>query len=411
MTIRRISLFGSLVAIVAVAVAGSATVSTAASKAKCNNSNPIEFGVMNSISGPAAGIGKLNQQGMDIAIQDVNNAGGALGRCLKRVLRDDAGDPTKAAQVVRELVDQEGVKFLIGPFLSSPTSVVMPVTNPAKVIEINESAFPNAGNAGSFPYTFARETPSTMIAQLFANFIKANGWKRVGVIAVNNALGQTLVPALNDVIPPTGATITKVELVPAGTPDLTPQMSTIKATNPDVVIMGLTDDPGMTAVIKAKLQLGMNYPLLGYSSAANPGTVNNFSKEQIKDLYAAQIYKAITYTSPLPGKGAPTWKPAKAFIVKYAKYLKSHNIKLSVLQATGGYDSVRILAWAINGAKSTDTDKVKDYMETHKYIGVRGAYIWSKADHGGTARIPLYTVVYANSLNNYGALRQVVVKK
>ena len=409
MKVRRKLMLSGLIALVA--VAASAALGTASSQASCNNSNPVDFGVLNSLSGPAANIGKLNQQGMDIAIQDVNNAGGVLGRCLKRVLKDDGGDPTKAAQAVRELVDKEGVKFLIGPFLSSPTSVVMPVVNQAKVLNINESAFPNAGNAQSFPYTFARETPSTMIAQLFANFVKANGWKRVGVIAVNNALGQTLVPALNTVIPPTGATITKVELVPAGTPDLTPQMSSIKATNPDVVIMGLTDDPGMTAVIKAKIQLGMTSPLLGYSSSANPGTVNNFSKDQIKDLYAAQIYRAVTYTSPLPGKGAPTWKPAKVFIAKYAKYLKANNIKQSVLQATGGYDSVRILAWAINGAKSTDTDKVKDFMETHKYIGVRGAYIWSKSDHGGTARIPLYTVVYANSLNNYGVLRQVVVKK
>lgn len=409
MKVRRILPLFGLIAVVA--VAASTTIGTAASKATCNNSNPVEFGVLNSVSGPAANIGKLNQQGMDIAIRDVNDAGGVLGRCIKRVLRDDGGDPTKAAQGVRELVDQEGVKFLIGPFLSSPTSVVMPVANQAKVLNINESAFPGADNPQSFPYVFARETPSTMIAQLFANFIKANGWKRVGVIAVNNALGQILVPALNQVIPPAGATITKVELVPAGTPDLTPQMSTIKATNPDVVIMGLTDDPGMTAVIKAKIQLNMSSPLLGYSSAANPGTVNNFSKSQIKELYAAQIYKAITYTSPLPGKGAPTWKPARVFIAKYAKYLKANNIKQSVLQASGGYDSVRILAWAINGATSTDTDKVKDFMETHKYIGVRGAYIWSKASHGGVARIPLYTVVYGNSLNNYGALRQVVVKK
>lgn len=411
MQIRRILLASSLIGVVV--LAGTTALGMAGSSAtpKCNNSNPVAFGVLNSVSGPAANIGKLNQQGMDIAIQDVNNAGGVLGRCLKRVLKDDGGDPTKAAQGARELIDREGVKFLIGPFLSSPTSVVMPIANQAKVLNINESAFPGADNPGSLPYVFARETPSTMIAQLFANFVKAQKWTRVGVIAVNNALGQTLVPALNQTIPAAGAQLVKVELVPAGTPDLTPQMSTIKAANPDVVIMGLTDDPGMTAVIKAKLQLSMTSPILGYSSAANPGTVNNFSKADIKDVYAAQIYKAVTYTSLLPGKGKPTWKPAQVFIAKYAKYLKANNIKQSVLQATGGYDSVRILAWAINGAKSTDTDTVKDYMETHKYLGVRGAYIWGKSSHGGTARIPLYTVVYANSLNNYGVLRQVPIKK
>src|SRR6478672_1175452 len=179
MQIRRILLAGSLVVIAALAT--SAALGTAGSKAACNNSNAVTFGVMNSMSGPAAGIGKLNQQGMDIALNEVNAAGGVLGRCLKRTLKDDAGDPTKAAQVVRELVDQDGVKFVIGPFLSSPTAVALPILNSAKVININESANPIAANPKTYPYTFLRETPSTLIAQLFANFVKANGYKKVAI--------------------------------------------------------------------------------------------------------------------------------------------------------------------------------------------------------------------------------------
>jgi branched-chain amino acid transport system substrate-binding protein len=353
---------------------------------------------------PAAGIGKLDQQGASMGVRDVNAAGGVLGRCLKEDLKDDEGTPTKAAQVVRELIDQDGVKFIVGPFFSSPTSVTIPVMNQAKVININESSFTAAGDPTQYPYTFKREVNTDQQAATFIPFLQANHWKTAAILAVNNALGTILVPAVQQLAQAAGITITKVVFVNSGSPDVTAQMSELKSTNPQVLLGLVTADPDQVAMIKAKLALDWKIPLAGFSTIAGPGTVNSFSKAQLNGVYAGQTYKTLTYKSARAGQGKPTFPPAIKFVREFAHWINAHNIKETISQPSGGYDSVERLAWAINGAKTTDADAVKNFMETHAYVGVRGKYIWSKSQHYGM-NLPMLAFGVANSLNNYGLLR------
>src|SRR5581483_10847464 len=390
----------------AVTLAISVSQVAASSKAKCNASNPVKIGTIWSLSGPGAGIGKLDQQGATLAVSQVNAEGGMQGRCIKLVVTDDGTNPTTAAQDVRQLIDQERVQFIVGPFFSSNSLASMPYMNQNKIININESALPDAGDASKYPYTFRGETASDVIAEIMANFVKEKHYKRVAVLALNTALGQVLAPALQNLVPKAGATVTKIEFMNTGAPDVTPQMASLKATNPDLIIMGVTSDPDQVAAIKAKMQLGIKVPLLGFSTAGNPATVANFTKAQLNDVYAAQIYKTLTYTSTKPGQGKPTWPLAKKFVSDFAKWIHAHNIKESISQATGGYDSIRMLQWAVNGTKSFDSDKIKSWFETHAYTGVRGVYHWSATRHDGVSA-SMNTVAYANSLNVYGLLRQV----
>lgn len=396
--------FALIGAVALVSVAVTASQGAAAAKAACNNSNPLVYGEMISLSGPAAGIGKLDQQGASMGVRDVNAAGGVLGRCLKEDLKDDEGTPTKAAQVVRELIDQDGVKFIVGPFFSSPTSVTIPVMNQAKVININESSFTAAGDPTQYPYTFKREVNTDQQAATFIPFLQANHWKTAAILAVNNALGTILVPAVQQLAQAAGITITKVVFVNSGSPDVTAQMSELKSTNPQVLLGLVTADPDQVALIKAKLALDWKIPLAGFSTIAGPGTVNSFSKAQLNGVYAGQTYKTLTYKSARAGQGKPTFPPALKFVREFAHWINAHNIKETISQPSGGYDSVEMLAWAINGAKTTDADAVKNFMETHAYVGVRGKYIWSKSQHYGM-NLPMLAFGVANSLNNYGLLR------
>lgn len=402
MRLRRISSLAAVAGLAAVAVAVSQA--SAARSAKCNNSNPLVIGASYAMSGPGAGLGRLDQQGASMAFRDVNAAGGALGRCIKEDLKDDSGDPTKAAQVVRQLLDQDGVKFVIGPFFSSAAAIELPLMNQAKVININESSFPTAGDPTKFPYTFQRESNTTLQAQTFVPFLKANHWTNVGILAVNTAFGTAFVSSMQDLAKQNGITITKVVFVNSGTPDITPLMSELKDSNPQALITAVTADPDQTAMLKARIALGWHVPALGFSSMANPGTVNNFQKSQLDRVYVGQVYRTLTYGSTKAGQGKPAVAAARTFVTSFARWIHAHNIKESVNQATGGYDSVRILAWAINGAKSTDPDAVKRYIETHPYVGVRGKYIWSSTNHEGV-NLPMLGFALASSLNNYGLLQ------
>lgn len=85
------------------------------------------------LTGPSADLGALVRDGVEIGVEDVNAAGGVLGRYVELIVKDDAGDPTTATQVTRDLVDQEEAQVLIGPVLSSPTGASLEVSARAPV--------------------------------------------------------------------------------------------------------------------------------------------------------------------------------------------------------------------------------------------------------------------------------------
>jgi ABC-type branched-subunit amino acid transport system substrate-binding protein len=195
-------------------------------------------------------------------------------------------------------------------------------------------------------------------------------------------------------------------LVNLGTADMTPQVSDLKASGAELLLCITTPDTDQTAVLKAKIQLGWNVPVIGVRSMTNPGTTSNFTKAELANVFAMGDYKTMTYRSEKAGKGAPSWPQARKFIAGYAKFLKAHSFKIPVGQAASGYDGAMVILNGIKGAKTTDPDKVKSYIETHPYVGVRGKYVFSADTHHGVTP-EIVTIVYAGSRNNYGIYRSV----
>ena len=381
-----------------VAIPSGATV-----KAACNNSNPIVIGTLYSMTGPAAGIGKLAQQGASMGFNDVNANGGILGRCVKQDLQDDQGSPTAAAQVIRATLDQNHAQFVIGPFLSSPTAVVLPVTTQSKIIDINESAFLDSADQNQYPYTFPTEIHSDLQAQIFIPFLNAHHWTNVAILAPNNAFGTVFIPTFTGLAKQAGINVVASQLVVSGTPDVTPQMTVLRDAHPQAIIFAVNADPDQIAALHAYLSLGLqSTPILGTSALQNTATTNNFTADQMKNVYA-YAYKSFTYTATNPRSTNPL---ANAFSAKFAKWIHAHGFKESISQSGGAYDSIVLLARAANGANSLDSDKIKAYFESHWMNGVRGQYIWTSYQHRGLT-LGDFTFVYAKSINKNGFLKRV----
>ena len=399
MKTRRITTMLGLA--IAISLAVSTAQSGAVAQAKCNNSNPILIGTIYSMSGPAGGIGRLAQLGASMAVRDINASGGMLGRCIKENLKDDQGNPTTAAQVIREALDQDHSTFIVGPFLSSPTAVTLPVTTQAKVIQMNNSAY-LVPDWSLYPYAFKTETQSEQQAQIYIPFLKAHNWTRVAVLAPNNAFGTVFLPTFIKYAARQGITVVKSELVVSGAPDVTPQMSSLKSADPQALVWAINADPDQIAALKARYALSWNVPVLGTSALQNTATTNVFSTAQLATVYA-YAYKTLMYTADNPRSKNPL---ARKFVSDFGRWIKAHNIKLSVSQSAGAYDSFVLLAKAVNAVKSLNSDKIKQYFETHQMHGVRGRYVWTKTHHEGVT-VDDFGFVRAKSLNNFGLLRQV----
>lgn len=386
-------------ALAAASVGMSASAQSSASK--CNASNPIKVGALYGQSGAFAQVGRLYQQGASMAVRDINASGGLLGRCVKEVLVDSGGNPTQAAQGIRQLVDQEHVAWVEGPFTSAEAGTALPVTSQAKIIEAVGAASATLGDASKYPYALQMEVTTDQIVAGFVPFLKSRHYTKVAAITDNNGFGQLFLAALKSQFPAAGITLTAGIVVNGVTPDMTSQMQQARDSGAQVVLAGSTGDVNQVSLVKARNDIGWKAPVLGTSTMANASTTNNFSDTQMANVFAAANYKTLTYKSKKKGQMAPTWPAAKKFVAEFARWIHAHNIKVSIVSPSGAYDQWMIVANAVKKTKSLDGDTLRAYIESHPYTGVRGVWKFTHDNHSGVQQSGLVFAI-AKSLSVYG---------
>lgn len=348
--------------------------------AGCDEGDPIQAGGIFSLSGPAADIGTLAEHGAEMAVEDINAAGGILGRCLEVTLRDDESDPTQGSQAARELVDQEEVDFLVGPFLSSIIAATLEVTGPAETLHVVAGVLPDAGDAAQFPHVFRTEVVATLQGVTFVEYMQSNGWSTAAVLAVNNALGTASTDAFVASAEGTDIEIVATEFHESGVVDLTPQVRTLQDAEPDVLLLFNTAGPDQVAAIEARNALGWDVPVLGFSSLGNTSVSEALGPENMTDVFAGQAYRLVNREEE---GGELIGDAAQDFLARYKEYLGEDPLTVNVQQASGIYDSFLMMAEAINAVGDLDADGVQAYLEENGYDGVKATYEYDAERHDG----------------------------
>ena len=356
----------------------------------------MKVGASLSLSGPAADIGKLAEEGAKMAIEDINARGGILGRCLELLLKDDGGDPTKASQVARELVDQEEVAFMVGPFLSSAIGSSIEVTGAAGVLQVPAGVLPDAGDATKYPYAFRTEVVASLQAATFVQYMEAAGFDSAALLAVNNALGTSTVDALKAAVEGTDIKLSAIEFHESGAVDLTPQVRKLMDSGADVLILLNTAGPDTSASLNARESLAWDVPVLGFSSIANTGVTGAVSPAGMEGVFGGQAYRLLAHE---PGQDEPSGEAAKAFRKLYREFRGEQVLNSNMQQAAGIYDSFWMMATAINAVGAVDPDGVKEYLEANGYDGVKASYSYDAERHDGVGLDDLVFMV-ASSLQD-----------
>lgn len=368
----------------------------ATTAAECDADDPMVVGAAFSLSGPAADIGAQAEEGAHMAIEDINAQGGVLGRCLELILKDDGGDPTKAAQVTRELVDQDEVSFIVGPFLSSAIGSAIEVTAPAEVLHVVAGVLPAAGDAATFPYVFRSEVEASLQSKTFVAYMTAAGLKAPALLAVNNALGTSNVDALGASVEGTDIEIVATEFHESGSTDLTAQMRTLMDAQPDVLILLNTAGVDLSAALTARESLGWDVPVLAFSAAANASVTSAVGPAGMEGVLAGQAYRLLARE---PGSTEPIGEAAATFRERYRTYRGEETLTMNVQQPAGIYDSFSMMATAINAVGDVDPGAVRTYLEENGYDGVKATYEFTAERHDGVGLDDLVFVV-ADSLED-----------
>jgi branched-chain amino acid transport system substrate-binding protein len=318
---------------------------------------PILVGYYGDLSGRTSSFGQSTKNGVEMAADEINKAGGINGRTVQIITEDDQGEPNKAATVVTKLINQDKVQALLGEVASSNSLAAAPKAQEAKVPMISPSSTnPAVTQVGDYIFRVCFIDPfqGEVMAKFSANNLKA---KRAAILYdFNSDYSRGLYQFFKKSFTSLGGQIVSEQSYTQGDRDFSGQLTAIRAVNPDVIyVPGYYGEVGV--ISNQTKQLGIKAPLLGGDGWDAP---------QLWQLGGASLNG--NYISNHYSKDDPS--PA---IQKFVKdYQARYNIPPDALAALG-YDSMKVLADAIKRAGTTENVKLRDAIaQTSGFPGVTG---------------------------------------
>jgi branched-chain amino acid transport system substrate-binding protein len=230
---------------------------------------PITIGAISPFTGDGAPYGMAARTAIDLAVDEINAAGGIKGRNLVVVYEDDLGTPAGALNAFEKLVTVDKVPAILGPFYSGNVLAIAPKANDRKVVVLTGSATSdNIRTAGEFVFRTcpSNDAQAKTIAQFAVNELKL---RKSFVVYRNVEYGVTLRDAFLRAAEGLGINNLGVEAVAADSRDVRAQLTKVKAANPDFIFAAVHYPEGGTLLREAK-ELGISATVIGTDGGFDP---------------------------------------------------------------------------------------------------------------------------------------------
>lgn len=320
------------------------------------SADTIKIGTIGPLSGAVAVYGVDCKNGIELAVEEINAAGGINGKMISLISEDDEGNPEKSVNAYKKIVTKDKAKFIVGSLTSGCTMAISSLAQAQKVLMVAPAATATAiTDAGDYVFRacFIDPFQGTVGAKFVSETL---GSKNAAVLYdIGNDYSVGLTDNFVKTFEEKGGRIVAKESYSTGDKDFNAQLTKIKNANPDVVY--LPDYYGTVALIAKQLRAqGINTPIVGADGW--DGLTENAGDEVLNGFYSNHYAADST-------EGA-----VKKFVDGYkAKY----EGKTPTAFAALGYDAVYMLKEAIVKAGSTDPKEVKtalastdsDYVTGH----------------------------------------------
>ena len=226
---------------------------------KARGEEPVKIGLDNPLTGTYAALGKNEQIGCQLAIEQINAKGGILGRQVQLLSEDStSGDTGTAVQKARKLIDRDKVNFLLGNVNSAMALAMGQVASELKTLMIDPGGHTDAVTGTDCHWNVFRVCNTT---QMEANAVAATLIKTAGkkwyYITPDYAFGHTLQAGLEKAAAKLGGTKVGGDLVPLGSTDFSAYLIKAQAAKPDVVIFLTAGDDAVNS-LKQAVQFGLD---------------------------------------------------------------------------------------------------------------------------------------------------------
>ena len=314
------------------------------------------------LSGGASAYGTPMNQGVQLAVEQVNEAGGVLGEDVKYVFYDNTSVEQEAASIATRLATEDNVAAVIGPATSGDAQAQTPALTRAGVPAVLPAATGDMvtmeDDETAYEYIYRVSFQDSFQGQVLANFAQKDLGATKAAIVYDNSTdyGVGLVDSFKEVFE--GEIVTEETFV-GGSTDFNAILTSIRGKDFDVLyIPGYYEEAGL--IIKQAREMGIDQPILGPDGFANTTLLDLAGAENVNDVY---------YTGHFtPNSEDPM---IQDFL---AAYKEKFGVEADSFAALA-YDAAKLVLQAIETAGSSDPEAVKDAIaETTGFEGITGTF-------------------------------------
>jgi branched-chain amino acid transport system substrate-binding protein len=340
---------------------------------------PYKIGSVFSLTGPGALLGERMKTTVEMMVEAVNKKGGINGRPVTLVIYDAASDVTKAVAATNRLITQDEVDIISGAGNMSGLSLAMkPIATRYGVPMIS-----NAGASGivepidKSAWAFKSHLTDREVIGRAIDYWKSKGITRVAMLSDTSGFGTSARDELKLQAPGAGINVVAWEEFGMAANELVPQLTRIRAANPEVILCWTVAPSGVVFMKNAR-QLGMKQILMHGFGYVVPRYMEMAGE-------AAEGAVLVSLRFPV-GSQLPDSDPTKKVILNYIAEHKAKYGSEPDVYGAEAYDGMTMAFMALEAANSFDKEKIRSALERLQFIGTNGLYKFSPQKHYGLTK-------------------------
>lgn len=304
-------------------------------------SGPIKLGTLTPLTGAGGPYGPVMASTVKAVIDEVNAAGGVLGRQLALVSEDDQTNPEAGVRAARKLIDVDKVSAIMGTWASSVTTAVAPLCWESKTVLATVSGADSITALPHQGYLIRTQPNTTLQGRKFGEFAIEQGAKKVFFLTPQTPFAQSQLASMKAAVEKAGGKVDSL-IYDDKKPSLRTEVDTALRASPDMIVLG-GYTPDTTVLLKDLFRASYKGKLLGFGYSVN---------QKLIEALPGEVSEGIFTLSPSSDSGSAAYK-------RVSEITKSASPDPYSCQI---YDHVSLIILAMAAAKGASGDAIKDGM-------------------------------------------------
>ncbi len=332
-------------------------------QAAAQNSAPMKVGAIFPMTGIGAPTGFSSDIGAKMGINEVNAAGGIMGRKLELVVTDDQFDPTQSVSMAKKLVYEDKVAFILGPNAGQLALAAGPILGEANIAYFTAGSTslmtPQVAPTG-FSMSMAPEEQAVAVIDWAINVKKA---KNIAYLGDGGGNSKSMAGRFKPYAEEKGIKIAGMEQFEIGSTDMSPQLLNLRRAGAEVILVQGQTAPDFARILRNIEELGWDNVTIagGLTSTALYGAIAQSAGPAIKRINVAMQMKSFSYCSTDP--------VGTSDYAKFLQRLKAQNPpnfeRLPYSLIAWMYDGIYMAKAAIEGSGSTEGKKIAAWINAN----------------------------------------------